>query len=195
MTPREFFVKYAPDAEQAMIAKGIPASVTLAQAAIESAYGAAAYGNNFFGIKAGKSWTGKTQLLRTTEVLSSASEAELAAKKGGFHFPSVISITARPDGKYLWKIRDNFRAYDSARDGFIDHANFFIVNSRYHQAILDEANAEKFAEDIADAGYATAPNYGQTIINVIRKYNLLAYDGEAHQLAAKAAGVDPHKIV
>lgn len=194
MKPQEFFTKYAQDAEQAMIAKGIPASVTLAQAAIESAYGAAAFENNFFGIKAGPTWTGRTQLLRTTEVLSSASEEELF-KKRGFKFPAVLSIEKRSDGKYLWKIRDKFRAYDSAKDGFIDHANFFIVNSRYHQAILDEANAEQFAMDIAQAGYATAPNYGESIIHVIKEYNLLAYDGEAHKLAAKAAGIEPHKIV
>jgi len=190
MSPKDFFAKYAQDAEQAMIAKGIPASVTLAQAGLESAYGAAAFENNFFGIKAGSNWTGKTQLLRTTEVLSSATEEELF-KKRGFKFPSVISIEKRPDGKYLWKIRDNFRAYDSARDGFIDHANFFIVNSRYHQAILDEANAEQFAMDIADAGYATAPNYGESLVKIIKQYNLLAYDGEAHQLAAKVAGIKP----
>lgn len=194
MKQEEFFAKYANDAEVAMIKKGIPASVTLAQAGIESAYGAAVFQNNFFGIKAGRGWLGKRQLLRTTEVLHFATEEAFAAAHGGYHFPEVISITKRPQGDYLWVVKDWFRAYDTPAEGFIDHADFFIVNSRYHNAILHEANAEQFAMDIAVAGYATAPNYGQTIINVIHQFKLLAYDGEAHQLAAKEAGVEPHKL-
>lgn len=179
MSPKDFFAKYAKDAYEAQVSKGIPASVTLAQAGLESAFGSAVFQNNFFGIKADTHWTGKKQLLRTTEVLSSATEAELAAKRNGFKFPAVLSITKRADGKYLWTVRDYFRAYDSARDGFIDHANFFIVNSRYHQAILDEKNDEKFAMDIAEAGYATAPNYGESLIKLIREYNLTQYDKAA----------------
>ncbi len=177
MKPQEFFDKYAEDAKSAMREKGIPASVTLAQAGLESAYGAAVFENNFFGIKSDSEWRGKKQLLRTTEVLKYATEAELMTARG-FAFPSVISITARPDGKFLWAIRDNFRAYDSVKDGFIDHANFFIVNSRYHQAIVDKDNADKFAEDIAEAHYATAPNYGHTLINIIHEYDLTKYDHE-----------------
>jgi flagellar protein FlgJ len=179
MIPEQFFATYAPDAKKAQDAKGIPASVTLAQAALESAYGAYAFQNNFFGIKAGKNWTGRTQLLRTTEVLPFNDVAELRAKTGET-FPEVISITqyeAKP-GYFLWHIRDNFRAYDTAADGFIDHANFFIVNSRYAEAIKDEKNDEQFALDIAKAGYATAPNYGQSLINLIREYNLTKYDNQ-----------------
>lgn len=178
MQPQEFFDKYAEDAHAAMIEKGIPASVTLAQGGIESAWGTAVFENNFFGIKADPFWRGKKQLLRTTEVLNYATETDYANAHNGFRFPSVISITKRDDGKYLWAIRDYFRAYDTVKDGFIDHANFFIVNSRYHQAILDEANADKFAEDVAVAHYATGVNYGATLIKIIHEYNLTKYDSK-----------------
>lgn len=176
MTQLEFFSKYSSDAITAMKQTGIPASVTLAQAAIESAWGAAAFQDNFFGIKAGSKWSGKTQLLRTTEVLSYSSVDE--AKAHGVEFPSVIGIepSAQFPGKYIWHIRDNFRAYDTPLEGFLDHANFFHVNSRYAEALKDENDAAKFADDIAKAGYSTTPNYAQVIIGVVNQYNLTQYD-------------------
>jgi flagellum-specific peptidoglycan hydrolase FlgJ len=176
MTQQEFFDKYGSDAQEAMRKTGIPASVTLAQAALESAYSAYAFQNNFFGIKASKNWQGKTQLLRTTECLPS-NDPEYLQKHGMPAFPEVISIEpSNREGWYIWHIRDYFRAYDTALEGFIDHANFFIVNTRYSLAIQDEKNAEKFAEDIAKAGYATAPNYGESLIALIKEFNLTKYD-------------------
>lgn len=146
MRPEDFFETYKADAQAAQKATGIPASVTLAQAGLESAYGIDVFQFNFFGIKADASWKGKTQLLRTTEVLPFADIPSLTAHYGKNPFPEVISIEPIQDrqGWYLWKVRDNFRAYDSAEDGFTDHANFFIVTQR--------------------------------LIAVIRQYNLTQYD-------------------
>ena len=48
-----FFVKkYSNVAKTAAVAYGLPADVVLTQAGLESAWGSAVYGNNFFGIKA-----------------------------------------------------------------------------------------------------------------------------------------------
>ena len=179
MTQQEFFDKYAPDAIAAMKATGIPASVTLAQAAIESEWSIAAYQNNFFGIKAGKSWTGEKQLLRTTELLRFAT-IESYKLATGQEFPDVISIepsTSYP-GFSLWHVRDYFRAYASSSDGFTDHALFFKQNGRYSQALLDEKDAIKFAQDISHAGYSTTPNYGDVIAKMITEYNLTKYDSQ-----------------
>ena len=55
---------WAPTAVREMYRSGVPASITLAQGILESRYGLsplAADGNNHFGIKCHKDWTGKTQ--------------------------------------------------------------------------------------------------------------------------------------
>jgi flagellum-specific peptidoglycan hydrolase FlgJ len=76
---------------------GLPdaaARVAASQAALESNYGKSAPGNNFFGIKAGKSWKGATQKLKTWEVV--------AGKK--------VSI------------KDSFRKYTDFKQSFKDWA-------------------------------------------------------------------------
>ena len=64
-TPIEDYVtRWAPVAVREMYRSGVPASVTLAQGILESRYGLstlAADGNNHFGIKCHKDWTGKRQ--------------------------------------------------------------------------------------------------------------------------------------
>lgn len=58
----DFINRYAPHAMEQQIKYGIPASVILAQMAIESSWGTSALArndNNFFGIKKGSSWTGQ----------------------------------------------------------------------------------------------------------------------------------------
>jgi len=63
-TPQEEYVKkWASTAVREMYRSGVPASITLAQGILESRYGLsplAAEGNNHFGIKCHKDWTGKT---------------------------------------------------------------------------------------------------------------------------------------
>lgn len=64
-TKEAFYERYAQAAINQQIKYGIPASVTLAQMAIESACGTSSLStqcNNYFGIKKGSSWTGPTQL-------------------------------------------------------------------------------------------------------------------------------------
>ena len=60
----EYIQKWAPTAVREMYRSGVPASITLAQGILESRYGLsplAAEGNNHFGIKCHKDWTGKKQ--------------------------------------------------------------------------------------------------------------------------------------
>ena len=64
-SPIEDYVsRWAPTAVREMYRSGVPASITLAQGILESRYGLsslAAEGNNHFGIKCHKDWTGKKQ--------------------------------------------------------------------------------------------------------------------------------------
>jgi len=152
MTPDQFFQKYADFAIDASVGKNIFPSVFLAQAALESGWGESSLAkkyNNFFGIKANKSWTGKKVVLNTREEVNGQSDYINAA----------------------------FRVYDSPRDSFFDRTNFLIENQRYAKAgVFDSMTPEEQAQKLKAAGYATASNYAQSIINLIYKYNLKSFD-------------------
>lgn len=163
MTPKEFIKQYKPFALETERKTGISHLFTLAQAALESGWGERGVGNNFFGIKVPKNLVSSTpnekkQLLRTNEVLSSANAV----------FPKIFSIKKRADFKYTYVVLDWFRKYDTPEECFTDHAQFFFKNKRYTKALLVRSDPYKFAEEVAQAGYATAPNYANKLKGVIK---------------------------
>lgn len=139
-----FFVKkYSNVAKTAAAAYGLPAEVVLTQAGLESAWGSAAYGNNFFGIKANAAWTGQTQLLGTSEFVG---------------------------GKYV-RVKRAFRKYSTPEESFVDYCKFIVGNRRYSAAVArykQSGDSEQYCRDIAAAGYATAPDYATKLINTLR---------------------------
>lgn len=157
LTPQQFFDKYANYAMETQILKGVPADVTLAQAALESGWGGSSLtvkANNFFGIKdfANDDWKGEYFNIATGEYGA--------------------------NGYYT--INSNFRKYNSALDSFIDHANFLIKNKNYKSLFsLDVNDYKGWANGLKAAGYATAPNYGTTLISLIEKYDLHKYVEQA----------------
>jgi hypothetical protein len=156
----DFAARYRPYAEASQQETAVPALVTLGQAALESGWGQHAPGNNFFGIKAKATDSEDTrQLLRTTEVLSRPDAV----------FPEVLSVTPRADGKYTYVVRDWFRVYPTPAEGFTAHGRFLRDNSRYAAAFdhLDDPYA--FARAVADAGYATAPDYYDSLAARMRQ--------------------------
>lgn len=166
MTKKEFIQTYKPFALESEKKTGISHLFTLAQAALESAWGERGVGNNFFGIKVPKKFVSSTpnqkkQLLLTTEVLSSPTPNPQ-------QFPKIISISKRTDGKWLYRVQDWFRKYDTPEECFTDHAQFFFINKRYAKALEVKADPYKFAEEVAKAGYATAPNYATILKDVIK---------------------------
>ena len=164
MKVSEFVKEFYPYSKETEMKTGVDARFTLAQAALESGWGAHAPGNMFFGVKASKDAPdGKKQLLRTREVLSSLN----------VKFPEVISVTPRKDGKYEYVVRDWFRKYNTPEECFTDHADFFFKNKRYAKALEVKSDPYRFAEEVAKAGYATDPNYAETlkkIVGMIEKY-------------------------
>lgn len=158
LSPTNYYSSLYPYAKTVEIATGISAEFVLAQSALESGWGASAYQNNFFGIKAGSTWTGLKQLLTTTEYLNNPN-----AK-----FPVIISIKKISSTKYEFKIKDYFRAYKSPAEAFGDYAKFFFVNSRYKSALSVRSNPIEFAKAIQKAGYATDPNYANKIASIIK---------------------------
>nr|DAW05507.1 MAG TPA: Muramidase (flagellum-specific) [Caudoviricetes sp.] len=159
MTPKEFIKQYKPFALETERKTGISHLFTLAQAALESGWGTRTFGNMLFGIKARpETPADKKQLLRTTEVLSSANAV----------FPKIFSIKKRADGKYTYSVLDWFRKYETQEECFTDHAQFFFINKRYAKALLVRSDPYKFAEEVAKAGYATAPNYADSLKKLIK---------------------------
>lgn len=165
-TQLNFIRTYKPYALDTERKTGISHLFILAQAGLESGWGKSPIGNNFFGIKVPKSLVSSTpkekkQLLITTEVLSSPNEKH--------RFPEVISITKRTDGKFKYEVKDWFMKYDTPEESFTDHANFFFRNKRYAKALEVKADPYKFAEEVAKAGYATAPNYANSLKELIKE--------------------------
>lgn len=151
-----FVNQYKAAAKEIERQTGLNYIAILVQAALESGWGLKVVGNNFFGIK----WTGKgeKQLVTTTEILWSAN----------VQFPVVLSMTKRADGKYVYKVKDYFRKYDTPEQSFQDHALFFQENKRYTKAWEIRGDYNRFFEEIAKAGYATADNYADYLKSVAK---------------------------
>jgi flagellum-specific peptidoglycan hydrolase FlgJ len=141
---RAFFERLRPGAEAAERKYGIPAAVTLAQAALESGWGASALpGYNLFGIK-GRGSAGSTS-----------------------------SATQEVYGGRWVNTRDKFAAYSSMEEAFEAHGKLFH-NGYYDRAVTQYArdrNPHAFARNITGV-YATDPNYGQKISRIMREWNL-----------------------
>lgn len=161
MKPSEFVKAYYPYAKETERKTGISAKAILAQAALESGWGKAAPGNMFFGVKDTDGINGNEQLITTTEY----------SRRADLKFPVIISITPVVRNGQKWfkyVVKDYFRKYHTPEECFTDHANFFFKNSRYKKALEVKHDPYKFAEAIAEAGYATDPNYASTLKQLVR---------------------------
>ena len=157
MTPEEFVKTYYPEAKKEETRSGFHYLIPLTQAALESGWGSKAIGNNFFGIKDTDGINGNEQLITTTEYLSS----------NKVKFPTIISIV-KVGAKFKYTVKDWFRKYPSASIAFADHTSFFLKNPRYSKALLVKDKPEKFFEEIAKVGYATAPDYAKQLKQVMK---------------------------
>jgi flagellum-specific peptidoglycan hydrolase FlgJ len=148
---KTFIERVGKMARDDMARSGILASLTIAQAILESRWGTSGLtrnGNALFGIKAGTGWKGPTLNCKTFEFY------------GG----------QRVD------IKDNFRAYGSWEESVADHGKFLQGLARY-KAVVGERDYKKACKAIHAAGYATAPAYADALINLIEQYGLAKWDG------------------
>ncbi|MFC0180430.1 flagellar assembly peptidoglycan hydrolase FlgJ [Thorsellia kenyensis] len=142
---KDFVNKLTGPAQLASKDTGIHPNLILAQAALESGWGKSEIkthtgepSHNLFGIKAGKSWQGKTTEILTTEFI---------------------------DGSYQ-KVRAKFRVYNNYQHALSDYVDLITQNPRYKH-VLTAPNAEKAAIEIQKAGYATDPNYANKLISIL----------------------------
>lgn len=159
MKPKDFVVKYYPYAKQIEDELGLSSIAILAQCALESGWGEHAPGNMMFGIKDTDGVNGNEQLITTTEYL----------KNPNAKFPIIISKVLDPVKKlYKYIVKDYFRKYNTPADSFRDHVKFFQVNKRYATAWSVRKDYNRFFEEIAKAGYATAVGYDETLKQVAK---------------------------
>jgi flagellum-specific peptidoglycan hydrolase FlgJ len=101
--------------------------------------------NNFFGIKC-HSWKGNKYYIGTPEY--------------------------DKNGKKYFDQNACFRKYNSVEDSIKDHLKFLQVNKRYQNAgVFNAKTVKDQAIALKKGGYATAPNYANTILSV---YNDIA---------------------
>ena len=58
----------------------------------------------------------------------------------------------------------DFAKYDSFEQSITAHAGFFIRNKRYAKALQCTGKPDEFCREIRKAGYATDPDYADTLI-------------------------------
>ena len=161
MKPADFTTSFYPYAKATQDKTGISAIAILAQAALESGWNSASIGWMFFGVKDTDGINGNEQLLTTTEY----------SRRADLKFPVIISVTptVRNGQKYFkYIVKDYFRKYNSPEECFTDHANFFLNNSRYADALTVKEDPIAFINKISAAGYATDPNYAQTLTTIVK---------------------------
>ncbi|WP_433382294.1 sporangiospore maturation cell wall hydrolase GsmA [Actinoplanes sp. CA-142083] len=155
-TPDQFIKAAVPGAQKGWREYGVPASVTIAQAILESGWGRSSLSvtdGNYFGIKC------------------QGSNYGTLAK--GCH---VYNTTECDKAGKCFATTGSFRIYANMANSFRDHGNFLRVNSRYKPAFTYTKDANKFIWQVWKAGYATDPNYYTKITTLMASYNLYQYD-------------------
>ena len=152
-SPQErFILEVAAAAQASQRATGVPASVTIAQAILESDSGRsrlAKEANNFFGIKASKT-------------------------------PGPAGVVYMDTWEYLngrnVTRREPFKAYHTMEESFTDHGEYLRNSPIYAEAMKHTDDPRQFARQIHRAGYATDPQYATKLIRLMDRYNLYQYD-------------------
>jgi flagellar protein FlgJ len=142
----EFLQTHQSAARTAETETGIPAAFMLGQAAHETGWGQreirradGSSANNLFGIKAGTGWKGAVAEVTTTEYVDGLPR----------------------------KQTQRFRAYATGEDSFRDYARLMKDNRRYAPVLASGGSAERFAQGLQAAGYATDPAYADRLGRVI----------------------------
>ncbi|WP_280539323.1 flagellar assembly peptidoglycan hydrolase FlgJ [Chromohalobacter sp. 11-W] len=174
-----FLSRLREPAEAAAQDSGVPASLILAQAALETGWGEreiptrdGGNSHNLFGIKASDGWDGDATSIMTTEYV---------------------------DGRARQQ-SDDFRVYDSFEAAFKDYAQLIGNNPRY-AGVVTASTPENAARALQSGGYATDPNYADKVIDVMAQIDEGLASGPALASAAERSGtgseadsVDPYGV-
>jgi Mannosyl-glycoprotein endo-beta-N-acetylglucosaminidase len=148
----EFINAVGTAAQSSFKRTGVPASITVAQAILESDWGRSRLtrqGNNLFGVKS----------------LSTQGPAGVM----------TLATWEHVDGDDV-VVRAPFKAYYTLDQSIDDHAQLLVANKRYANALTVNRDPRAFAEAIQDDGYATDPNYASKLVELMDRYNLYRFD-------------------
>ena len=143
---KDFLNTFADNAIMEQKKYGIPASVTLAQMALESGWGQsnlARNAHNYFGVRATDQWI----------------------RNGNPYYMLVENGRARP-----------YCMYDSPQASIEAHSKLLLGKRYWRCWAYGEKDYHAWLVNIKKAGYATAPNYVQRCENIIRRNKLYLYD-------------------
>lgn len=153
ITEYNFIRTIAPYAQESQEKYGVLASLTLAQAALESNFGqsglAAKY-YNIFGIKA-------------------------------YGDVPTVSLETQEFENNKWiTVKAPFRVYDNWKQSVEGHAYLFTKgttwNPKQYASVLAAKNYKEAAKAVQTSGYATDPTYTEKLIEMIESYGLNQYD-------------------
>ena len=132
-------------------------SPIIAQAILESGWGesklASKY-HNYFGLKCGSKWTGKSVNLTTQEEYQ----------------PGTLTT-----------IKDNFRVYDSMEEGVKGYFEF--IQLQRYQNLRGITDPKEYLQTIKNDGYATSSTYVENNYQLITQYKLTEYDKEGAEMS------------
>jgi flagellum-specific peptidoglycan hydrolase FlgJ len=147
-TGNAFIDSVAPGAVAARKQFGVPASVSIAQGILESGWGQSALATRAH---------------------------NLFGMKGSGPAGSVTEPTKEFQNGHWVTINAAFRAYHNAAESIQDHAKSLATQPVYANAMTKKGNAKAFANALTGV-YATAPNYGQSLISIMDRHNLYQFD-------------------
>lgn len=146
--PEDFVKKMMPYALKAVEKVSMNPLVLVAQAALETGWGNhVPDNNNYYGIKAGSSWSGPVKNLSSGEF---------------------------ENGEYVDRV-SSFRAYPSVLESMQDYISLINDNKRYEKASKISFDPDKYFDEIQSAGYATDPNYASKLKGIVRKIAFMTY--------------------
>lgn len=160
----DFIRKVGPLAKGNYKRTGILASVTMAQAILESGWGQstlAENGNNLFGMKislSGNNWSGSAW--------------------DGVNYYAKKTYEYGSRGRYT--ITAKFRKYSCVEDSIEDHSAYLLGakngSKKRYAGITKTKSYKKQLQIIKNGGYATSGSYVNDLCKVIRTYNLTKWD-------------------
>ena len=157
VTPAQFLAAAVPGAQQGWREFGVPASVTIAQAILESGWG-------------------RSGLASVDRELLRDQVPERRVRQARQRLPRLQHHTSAPRPAPASPPRPAFRTYATMAHSFRDHGNFLRVNSRYKPAFAYTKDANKFIWRCGRPGTPPTRTTTPRSPALMAAYNLYQYD-------------------